>query len=69
MNPRRVRALKAGDLKKGPIVYWMSRDQRTKDNWALLFSQELSQQEKVPLLTLDKKMYVAAKAKSNVKML
>ena len=27
----------------------MSRDQRTQDNWALLFSQELSQQEKVPL--------------------
>jgi deoxyribodipyrimidine photo-lyase len=49
MNPRRVRALKEGDLKKGPIVYWMSRDQRTRDNWALLFSQELSQQEKAPL--------------------
>ena len=49
MNPRRVRTLKAGDLKKGPIVYWMSRDQRTQDNWALLFSQELSQQKKVPL--------------------
>jgi deoxyribodipyrimidine photo-lyase len=49
MNPKRVRTLKAGDLKKGPIVYWMSREQRTQDNWALLFSQELSQREKVPL--------------------
>ena len=28
-----------------------------------------AQQEKVPLLTLDKKMYVAAKAKSNVQIL
>jgi len=28
-----------------------------------------AQQEKVPLLTLDKKMYVAAKAKSDVQML
>ena len=49
MNHKRVRTLKAGALKKGPIVYWMSRDQRSQDNWALLFSQELSQQEKVPL--------------------
>ncbi|MBM4289778.1 MAG: hypothetical protein FJ121_06490 [Deltaproteobacteria bacterium] len=40
MNPRRVRALRAGDLKKGPVGYWMSRDQRTRDNWALLFAQE-----------------------------
>ena len=49
MNARRQRTLKGGDLKKGPIVYWMSRDQRSQDNWALLFSQELSQTEKVPL--------------------
>lgn len=49
MNPKRVRTLKAGNLKKGPVVYWMSRDQRTRDNWALLFSQEMSQREKVPL--------------------
>ena len=49
MNPKRVRTLKAGDLKKNAIVYWMSREQRTQDNWALLFSQELSQREKVPL--------------------
>lgn len=49
MNPKRVRTLKAGNRKKGPVVYWMSRDQRTRDNWALLFSQEMSQREKVPL--------------------
>ena len=49
MNARRLRTLKGGDLKKGPIVYWMSRDQRSQDNWALLFSQQLSQTEKVPL--------------------
>ena len=48
MNPKHVRTLKPGDLKKGPVVYWMSRDQRTRDNWALLFAQELSK-AKVPL--------------------
>ena len=27
----------------GSVVYWMSRDQRVEDNWALLFANELSQ--------------------------
>jgi deoxyribodipyrimidine photo-lyase len=49
MNPRRVITLKPGHLKKGPVVYWLSRDQRAQDNWALLFSQALSQREKVSL--------------------
>jgi deoxyribodipyrimidine photo-lyase len=49
MNPNRLRTLKSGNPRKGPVVYWMSRDQRTRDNWALLFSQDLSHQEKVPL--------------------
>eukprot|EP00471_Norrisiella_sphaerica_P001795 CAMPEP_0184490876 /NCGR_PEP_ID=MMETSP0113_2-20130426/19131_1 /TAXON_ID=91329 /ORGANISM="Norrisiella sphaerica, Strain BC52" /LENGTH=597 /DNA_ID=CAMNT_0026874999 /DNA_START=375 /DNA_END=2165 /DNA_ORIENTATION=- len=26
--------------KSGPIIYWMSRDQRANDNWALLFAQQ-----------------------------
>jgi deoxyribodipyrimidine photo-lyase len=25
---------------RGPVVYWMSRDQRAEDNWALLFAQD-----------------------------
>jgi len=25
---------------KGPVVYWMSREQRSFDNWALLYAQE-----------------------------
>jgi deoxyribodipyrimidine photo-lyase len=33
----------------GPILYWMSRDQRSEDNWALLYSQELALSRKVPL--------------------
>ena len=49
MNPKRLRALKAGNLRKGPMVYWMSRDQRTQDNWALLFAQEQSVKTKEPL--------------------
>ena len=49
MNPKRLRALKAGNLKKGPVVYWMSRDQRAQDNWALLHAQEQSSKTKEPL--------------------
>ncbi|MDD4496698.1 MAG: deoxyribodipyrimidine photo-lyase [Methanosarcinaceae archaeon] len=52
MNPERIRILKPGKAKKGPVVYWMSRDQRTRDNWALLFSRALALEEDVPLIVL-----------------
>lgn len=38
--------------KNGPIVYWMSRDQRVQDNWALLFAQELALKQKSPLIVV-----------------
>jgi len=41
-----------GKSAEGPIVYWMSRDQRVNDNWALLYAQELAFQCKKPLLVL-----------------
>lgn len=31
------------------VLYWMSRDQRVQDNWALLFSQRLALKHKIPL--------------------
>jgi len=49
MNQKRVRILKEYSMKPGPIIYWMSRDQRVQDNWALLFAQELAIQKKEPL--------------------
>jgi deoxyribodipyrimidine photo-lyase len=49
MHPERYRLLKQGTLAKGPVLYWMSRDQRTRDNWALLFAQEQARQAKAPL--------------------
>jgi len=42
VNPKRVRALKKANQTKGPAVYWMSRDQRVADNWALLYAGELA---------------------------
>lgn len=32
------------DVAKGPIIYWMSRDQRVFDNWGLLRAQRLAEQ-------------------------
>lgn len=49
IQKERVRKLNSLDFCKGDIVYWMSRDQRVDDNWALLFAQELSQKNRVPI--------------------
>ena len=49
MNPKRARTLKDGTKKKGQVVYWMSRDQRVEDNWALLYAQELALQMRASL--------------------
>lgn len=34
---------------KGPVIYWMSRDQRVSDNWALLFALAKANELRVPL--------------------
>lgn len=38
-----------GTMGEGPVVYWMSREQRADDNWALLFAQEMAVERRVPL--------------------
>ena len=47
VNPSRVRLLSetsaaAPAQKGGPVILWMSRDQRLDDNWALLFAAQLA---------------------------
>lgn len=49
IDPRRVRPLNKGPVGKGPVVYWMSRDQRVAGNWALLRAQSLALERKAPL--------------------
>lgn len=46
----RCRVLKQGAVGKGPVVYWMSREQRIQDNWALLRAQQCARQEDRPLI-------------------
>ncbi|HOK86950.1 deoxyribodipyrimidine photo-lyase, partial [Tenuifilum sp.] len=49
-NKNRVRELKVGEVKgKGPIIYWMSRDQRVADNWALTYAKLKANEHKVSL--------------------
>ncbi|XP_060729729.1 CPD photolyase [Tachysurus vachellii] len=33
----------------GAVMYWMVRDQRVQDNWALVYAQQLALEEKLPL--------------------
>lgn len=51
-NKKRVNLLNKNEEveegKKG-IAYWMARDQRVQDNWALLFAQNLGLKNKLPL--------------------
>ncbi len=52
VDERRIRPLNDKTLAKGPVIYWMSRDQRIKDNWALLHAQDLALELKTPLVTV-----------------
>ena len=52
MNSQRVRLLQNGASKKGPVLYWMSRDQRVQNNWAILFAQQLAEENNVPLIVV-----------------
>ncbi|XP_067630161.1 deoxyribodipyrimidine photo-lyase [Eurosta solidaginis] len=53
-NKKRVRLLskvkEVSDSRTGGVLYWMSRDVRVQDNWALLFAQRLALKLKLPLL-------------------
>ncbi|MBD3155569.1 MAG: deoxyribodipyrimidine photo-lyase [Candidatus Aenigmarchaeota archaeon] len=52
MRQKRARILKDGKISKGPVIYWMSRDQRMNDNWALIHSQNLALKKNVPLVVV-----------------
>ena len=37
------------EKQQGPIVYWMSRDQRVNNNWALLYAIERANEKNIPV--------------------
>ncbi len=45
INNKRVRLLQAGEEKKGPVLYWMSRSQRLYDNWSVEFARLLADEK------------------------
>ena len=52
VDTRRIRKLNDGEPGKGPVLYWMDRDQRVQDNWALLFAREMACQTDGPLMVV-----------------
>lgn len=42
IDSRRVRQLLVGNKSEGPVLYWMNREIRVEDNWALLYAQQVA---------------------------
>lgn len=52
VHPARVRSLTEKAPRSGPVVHWLSRDQRARDNWALLFAAEKALATGAPLVAV-----------------
>jgi deoxyribodipyrimidine photo-lyase len=52
VNIKRVKTLKKGRPANGPVLYWMSRDQRVNDNWALAYAIELAENIDQPVMVV-----------------
>jgi deoxyribodipyrimidine photo-lyase len=50
--PQRVRLVKKGKDAGGPVIYWMTREQRVADNWALLLAQNIAVEHKRPIIVV-----------------
>ncbi len=49
VHPGRIQETRTGPQGTGPVIYWMSRDQRITDNWALVHAQDLALHASRPL--------------------
>jgi deoxyribodipyrimidine photo-lyase len=52
MIMERVRWVKPGEYHSGTVVYWMNREERMRDNWALIFAQRIAKLKQTPLLVV-----------------
>jgi len=52
VHPERIRRLNDAPQGRGPVIYWMSRDQRVDDNWALIHAAEEAKKAGVSLQIL-----------------
>ena len=49
LDTRRIKKLNNLDYSNGEVVYWMQRDRRSNNNWALLHAQNIAIKLKAPL--------------------
>ncbi|MGM0651906.1 MAG: deoxyribodipyrimidine photo-lyase [Bacillota bacterium] len=52
VNKKRIRTLNNESNGSGPVIYWMSRDQRVNDNWSLIIAREIALENKVPFIVV-----------------
>lgn len=50
INIKRVKNLRKARVAAGPVLYWMSRDQRVEDNWALAYAVEMAENNNQPVM-------------------
>lgn len=50
IDNRRIQKQNEYQYQNGPILYWMNRDMRLQDNWALIYAYELSKKFKTELV-------------------
>lgn len=49
VHAERIHEMRKTPEYAGPVLYWMSRDQRARDNWALLHAAEIARSLRQPL--------------------
>lgn len=52
IHPSRIHQLNDKHIRNGPVIYWMSRDQRARDNWALLYAAASAAEMGTPLMVV-----------------
>lgn len=50
VDKRRINRLKENGNGKGRVLYWMQRDQRVENNWALLYAQQMALENESELI-------------------
>ena len=64
-NPGRIRTLNKGNFSGDCVLYWMIRDKRVDDNWALVTAQDIALKNGVPLIVCYQ--YIGKFPKANIR--
>jgi len=64
-NPGRIRTLNKGNFSGDCVLYWMIRDKRVDDNWALVTAQNIALKNGVPLIVCYQ--YIGKFPKANIR--